>query len=116
MLEAHIDCISLDATETVNLGEMAECCGMTAAELEELVDYKALIPLNKASAERIFSAHWVMSLRTVSKLRVDFDLDIFTVAMVLSQIDRIAQLERQVQSLRALLPSHLVSPAQVDCP
>jgi chaperone modulatory protein CbpM len=71
------------------------------------VDYSALIPLVRSASERAFSAHWVVPLRTVAKLRVDFDLDLFTVAMVLGNLDRIAQLEQQVLSLQALLPPHL---------
>lgn len=104
MFEEPIECISLDSTKTINLAELAQCCGMTAAELDELVDYNALIPLDITSAEPAFSAHWVMPLRTVAKLRIDFDLDLFAVAIVLGNLDRIAQLERQVQSLQAQLP------------
>jgi chaperone modulatory protein CbpM len=38
-------------------------------------------------------------------MRVDFDLDIFTVAMLLGHLNRIEVLERQVISLKALLPT-----------
>jgi chaperone modulatory protein CbpM len=107
MFEQTTQCFRLDASATISLGELAECCGLSAQELDELVDYRALTPLDTDESERVFSAHWVMPLRTVAKLRVDFDLDLFTVAMVLGQLDRIAQLEQQVQSLQARLPIHL---------
>lgn len=106
MFEEPNECFSLDATASLPLEELAVCCGMTTAELDELIDYSALAPLDEAGAERVFSAHWVVPLRTVARLRLDFDLDLFAVAMVLGNLDRIARLEQEVQSLRALLPAH----------
>lgn len=106
MYEPVSECFSLDAHATISLSELAECCGLTVLELNELVDYQALAPLDAAAPERVFSAEWVGPLRTAARLRLDFDLDVFTLAMVLSQMDRIAQLERQVQSLQARLPAY----------
>lgn len=100
----------LDTRETVTLYELSDCCGMTVAELDELVDYCALQPATPDSDEpagRVFSAQWVMPLRSASKMRLDFDLDLFTVAIVLGNLKRIEVLERQVLSLQALLPAHL---------
>lgn len=48
-----------------------------------------------------FSVICVMPLRTVCKLRLDFDLDVFTVAIVMGYLERIDALERQVHSLKA---------------
>ena len=49
----------------------------------------------------------VTPLRVAGKLRVDFDLDLFTVAILLGHLNRIEVLQRQVQQLQALLPAHL---------
>jgi len=107
MFEVQSEWLNLDARACISLNELADCCGLTATELDELVDYNALTPLDGVAPERVFSAHWVVSLRAVAKLRLDFDLDLFTMAMMLVQLDRITQLEQQVQSLRAQLPLHL---------
>lgn len=101
------DRFSFDTTETITLSELAQCCGMSAQDLDELVDYSALVPVICSAPERIFSAHWVVPLRSAAKLRFDFDLDLFTVAMLLGNLNRIDILERQVQSLLALVPAHL---------
>ena len=98
---------SLDASSTITLTELAQCCGLSAAELDELVDYNALAPVADSAAERIFSAHWVVPLRTAARMRLDFDLDVFTVAILLGQLIQIELLERQVQSLQALLPGRV---------
>ncbi|HSN79325.1 MAG TPA: chaperone modulator CbpM [Rhodoferax sp.] len=106
MSQESMECFSLDASTTVTLSELAECCGMSIAELDELMDYKALVPLT-STPERAFSAQWVVPLRTAVKLRADFDLDLFTVAILLGQLVQIELLERQVQSLQALVPAQL---------
>jgi chaperone modulatory protein CbpM len=97
----------LDTRETVTLTELSECCGMSVAELDELVDYCALVPVTPANHQVVFSAQWVVPLRAASKLRGDFDLDLFTVAILLENLNRIEVLERRVHSLQALVPQHL---------
>lgn len=99
----------LDTQETVTQAELSHCCGMSEAELDELVDYCALVPNPPVTHERIYSAQWVVPLRHAAKLRLDFDLDLFTVAILLGNFNRIEALERQVHSLQALLPPHLRS-------
>ena len=96
----------LDARETVTVPELSRVCGLSAAELDELVEYGALTPLQRGPAERAFSAEWVVPLRTAGRLRQDFDLDLFAVAILLGYLNRIEDLEREVKSLRAQLPGH----------
>lgn len=99
----------LDARETVTVSELSRACGLSAAELDELVEYGALRPLEQHRAERLFSAEYVMPLRSVGRLRLDFDLDLFTVALLFGYLNRIEALERQVQSLQAQLPGYELS-------
>jgi len=106
------DSFNCDHSATITLTELAQCCGMSAQELDELVDYSALLPLMGEAPERVFSAHWVAPLRSAAKLRFDFDLDLFTVAILLSHLSRIDTLERQVQALLARVPTPL-RPASV---
>lgn len=85
--------------ETVTLCELAACCAMREEELSELVDYCALVPLRLTQPERTFSAEWVVPLRAAHQLQLDFDLDMFTVAILLGQLRRIDVLERQLITL-----------------
>ena len=78
--------------------------------LDELVEYGALAPMKEQGGERIFSRACVASLRTASRLRQDYDLDLFTVALLLEHLSRIEELEREVRFLRAHLPSHVIAP------
>ena len=107
MTTAIIESFSLDTTEVITLTELAEYCGMSPAELDELMGYNALLPLPDTAPDYAFSAHWVVPLRTAAQLRLDFDLDLFTVAILLDKLRQIERLERQVQKLQALVPGHL---------
>ena len=104
MTETQTPWLWLDARDSVTLADLARACGMSAAELDELVDYGALVPLAPAQPERLFSAEWVPALRSAAKLRLDLELDLFTMALVLDYLGRIAALEQQIQTLRAQLP------------
>lgn len=98
----------LDARESVTLTDLSQVCGLSADELDELVDYGALVPLGPPPPIQTlyrFSAEWVTPLRTASRLRRDFDLDIFSMGMLLDYLNRIEGLEREMRALRAKLPA-----------
>jgi chaperone modulatory protein CbpM len=94
--------------QSVTLPELARACGISTADVDELLEYGALQPLPTGPSEadqRLFSADCVTRLRTASKLRLEFDLDLFAVALLLDHLQRIETLERQVRSLEAQLPT-----------
>lgn len=93
----------MDRHAAVTLTELSQCCAMSESELDELVDYCALVPLVNPTDDRAFSADWVGPLCAASKLRFDFDLDLFTVAILVGNFNRIETLEREVRALKALL-------------
>jgi chaperone modulatory protein CbpM len=97
----------LDARETVTVTELARVSGLTASELQELVEYGALAPVQRTqTATLVFSAACVAPLRHAVRLRRDYDLDLFMVGMLLDYLQRIEDLEKQVRSLKAQLPKH----------
>jgi chaperone modulatory protein CbpM len=96
----------LDARRSVRCDELSRMSGMSVAELEELVDYGALVPLPGQDEER-FSADCVIRLRDAARLRGDFDLDLFTVSLLLGYMERIEHLERRLRALEAQMPAHL---------
>jgi chaperone modulatory protein CbpM len=108
MATTAVEWTCADNSHPVPLSELADSCGMSEVDLDELVDYSALVPLDIKQPERVFSPRWVTPLRAVRKMQVDFDLDIFTVAIVLGNLNRIDVLERQVQSLKAQMPARSI--------
>ena len=99
----QIEVTWLDGNEVLTLSELARVSALSAAELLELVDYGALVPLAPAPQEPLFSAHCVTPLRSASKLRLDYDLDLFTVAILMGYFHQIETLEGQLRSLQARL-------------
>lgn len=103
----------LDASETIGAQELCRSCALTRDELDELVGYGVLKAVQAAGDEALFRADCLPLLRTATRLGRDFDLDMFTVGLLLGYLDRIDVLERQVKTFRALLPAHLHPPASM---
>lgn len=110
MEQQLLDVAWLDAREAVTLAELAQICALSVDELDELMEYGVLAPMQEVRTERLFSAECVMPLRMAGKLRQDFDLDLFTVGLLLGYLNRIEALERQIRSLQARQPGF--TPAQ----
>ena len=103
---AKVEVTWLDSRETVSMAELSGICGLTEAELRELMEYGALAPVDRQQPEPVFSSERIGGLRRAARLRRDFELDLFAVALLLDYLDRIEALERQIRSLEAHLPAH----------
>ena len=99
---------SLDASDALSISELASVCRMSTDELNELVGYGALTPVSDSRQQSVFSADCVVPLRKANQLRIDFDLDVFTVGLLIGYLRRIDGLERQLKVLEAHLPSHVI--------
>ena len=98
------EAVWLDDRGSITLIELAQCSGFTEAELLELVELGALEPLDRQAAEWNFGARCIVSARAASRLRRDFELDAHGLALVLSLLDRVEELESALQRLNARLP------------
>ena len=94
----------LDQAGAVTLMELAECSGLTESELRELVELGALAPMDAEAAQLHFAADCIVAARTASRLRHDFELDSHGVALVLSLLDRVQELELALTRVNARLP------------
>ncbi len=89
--------------------QLAGRCGMSMIELGELVGYSALVPIKTEptrpeikNADRwVFSSQCLKPLRAACKMRNDFDLDMFTVAILLGSLQRIDELEQTIQTMQS---------------
>lgn len=88
----------------VSIEELAELSGLSPALLRELVDYGALVPSDTRSTQLSFTADSVGTVRTVGRLREDFDLDTNALSVALALVERIRGLEAQLQELRTQFP------------
>ena len=98
------EAVWLNEDQEFSLAELAELSGVAEAELRELVDYGAITPVDPDSPRWAFKGGCLVTVRTVCRLRVGFDLEPHGVALVVSLLDRIHELEAQLDSLRAQMP------------
>jgi len=87
-----------------SFSELVELTGSSADELRELVEYGAITPVDPASSQWAFPGKCLPTVRAACRLRVSFDLEPHGLALVMSLLDRIHDLEAQMGSLRAQLP------------
>ncbi|MBI1989439.1 MAG: hypothetical protein HYS65_06845 [Betaproteobacteria bacterium] len=102
----HTEAVWLTEDHELSLAELAELSGLSEAELRELVDYGAIAPLDPDSSPWVFSGKCLLTIRTACRLRISFDLEPHGVALIVSLLERIQELEAQLGSLRAQLPHH----------
>ena len=91
----------LDSAEPLALDELARLSGLRMEELQELLDYGALTPLEPQDPVLLFPLHCLAPLRRAAKLRRDYDLDLFAMVVVLDQLRQIESLEQQLRALQA---------------
>lgn len=87
-----------------SLHELVELSGSSVEELQELVEYGAIAPVNPESSQWVFPGPCLPTIRAACRLRVSFDLEPHGVALIISLLDRIHDLEAQMGSLRAQFP------------
>lgn len=88
----------------VTLGELAALSGLPEDMVCELVECGALAPAGPTRVQWTFSARCVVTMRAVGRLRNDFELDANALALALSLVERIHELESQLHAAKAQIP------------
>ena len=84
-----------------SLLELVELSGSSDEELRELVEYGAITPVNPEAPQWTFPGKCLLTARAACRLRVSFDLEPHGVALVISLLNRIEDLQAQMGSLCA---------------
>jgi len=90
-----------------SLEELVELSGLPETELRELVDYGAIAPVDAASSQWVFSGRCLTVVRAAHRLRGGFELEAHGVALVMSLLERIRELEAQLEIVRAQAPRRI---------
>ena len=99
------DAVWLHAHREISIVELADCSGLTEAEVRDLVEFGALAPSDSSALQWSFSAECVARVRTAARLRDDLELETRALALVISFLERIDALEARVRELNAQLQS-----------
>lgn len=91
----------------LSLAELADLSGLPETELRELIDYGCIAPVDPDSSQWVFTGKCLWTVRTASRIRVSFDLEPHGTALVVSLLDRINDLEAQLNTLRAQMPRRI---------
>lgn len=112
MITPPIEIAWPEVADTVSLTDLALACTMSLDDLRELVEFGALLPLDARQPEPLFAMGYMDLLRIASKLRRDYDLELFVVVIVMDYLQHIGRLEAQLQRLLA----QSVRPAWMEPP
>jgi chaperone modulatory protein CbpM len=94
----------LDEHQHLSLTELAELSGLSELEIRELTEYGVFVPMQPEAPVLTYTARCVVVARTASRLRDDFELDTGGLAVTLTLLQRVRELEAQMRQLEALLP------------
>ena len=98
------EAVWLEERGTLTLIELSQCSGLTEPELRDLVELGALSPLDPEAHDLSFEPRCIVVARAACRLRNDFELDVPGLAVALSLLERVQELELELQGLRARLP------------
>jgi chaperone modulatory protein CbpM len=94
----------LDERDELSLAELCELSGLAEPELRVLVECGAIAPVDPLAREWSFGADRLVVARSAFRLRRDFELDSQGLALAVSLLERVHELEEELRELRARLP------------
>ncbi len=99
MNKNHAESIWLDEHHEISLDELIELSGLSIKELQNLLESGVLIPNNRTEAIWHFNSHYLISIRALSRLKQDFELEPNAFALTLVFLERIRTLEFELRGL-----------------
>jgi hypothetical protein len=104
-VKEQFDAMWVEKREQITVERLARLSGLSEEELCALVEYGALSPTNPEDESHwTFAQHCVMSVKTAGRLRQAFDLEPDALALTLSLIERINDLQAELRRLRVRMP------------
>ena len=95
------EALRIDERGAIDWTRLIDVSGLPEAELRELVDDGALVPVDREAAQLSFDAQALVLARTAGRLSRELDLDAHAIAVVLRFVARIEELEAELRALRA---------------
>jgi hypothetical protein len=103
-VKEHFEAIWIEKRERIGVDALARISGLSEAEVTALVEYGALLPVDPDDTPPMFAQTCVTSVKTAGRLRQAFDLEPDALALTLSLIERIRDLQEELRRLRVTMP------------
>lgn len=91
--------MSLNELTVVSFSEIVAASGLSAEELNELIELGLCEPCGTEGAQPLFAADAIELARAARRLQVDFELPLAGVALVLAYRSRIRELKERLRLL-----------------
>jgi chaperone modulatory protein CbpM len=98
------DAVWVTESQQYSLAELVTLSGLAETELRELVEYGALRPANPEGPRWVFSGQCLLKVRAAYRIRASFELEPHGLALVVSLLERIRELEARLGHLDAQQP------------
>jgi chaperone modulatory protein CbpM len=98
------EAVWLEERGDLTLRELSESSGLSEPELQDLVALGAIEPVDADAQHWNFAARCIIAARTACRLRDDFELDAQGLALVMTLLDRVEELETELKRLHAHVP------------
>lgn len=93
--------IWLNARDVCRIEHLAEVSGLSLAEIDDLVEIGVIAPTDGTVEPPVFSLCHVLTVKRARRLRDDFQLDHHGVALALTLLRRIGELQAELDALHA---------------
>jgi chaperone modulatory protein CbpM len=97
------DSIWLDDSDVCTVEQLAEVSGLSIEEIDDLIENGVITPVDDSAQPKSFRLHYMVTARTARRLRDDFELDRHGVALALTLLGQIDDLETELQAARVRL-------------
>jgi chaperone modulatory protein CbpM len=91
----------LNDRDVCTVQHLADVSGLSLEELGELIDIGVIAPVDADARPQAFQLRYVITATVARRLRDDFELDRNGMALALTLMRRIDQLQEQLDALRA---------------
>lgn len=88
---------------------LVEVSGLSNEELDDLIENGVIVPVDDNAQPKSFQLRYVVTANMARRLRDDFELDRHGVALALTLMRRIDELEAELNSVRAAQSYHFDS-------
>ena len=93
--------VKSDSSEYIALSKVIVLCGIAQSEANELMEYGAIKLHHSENNQGFLTTQHSITLQKACKLRQHFDLDLFTVAICVDYLEKIAQLQNELRQYQA---------------